>query len=589
MTKWLRVAAAAAVCLLAAGDAWAQQTPVTASSVKMQGIPVPSGMVTLTPVDAAGHAIALKAGGGGLNGPQAFRCTLASGAITGSCTVPDACLASPAHFLYTIVVTDTSFGQPTSQQSFTLKQVPNVCGSSWALDQYAPPATTTNLQPVQSSFGTGSPSGSCNAPAIYTQTGTANAIWICNSGSWVASAGSSSGGLPSGTGIVKVTSSVGGTASSGDLQTAIGSGVYDASGAAAAAQAAAETYAANASNLSSGTLNHALLPALVSGDIPNNGADTSGNAATATALAGTPTPCAAGEFARGILASGDATGCTADVAGSSGQIQWNNAGALAGAAGGLTNGTRWAFGAGSAVDGGPTTTFDGTPLNPAAVLIASESNTSTTPVNGIYSHVTNTPTATPTTLPYALYGAVDFDGDNWNGFGGAAGLIFANYNGTGTGANALSDLIGAEIDANNFSSGEVLDARGLLSECNNLADGTIDTCIAWGSNIQNEGTGTITDAVAVDVPPPDNPSGGAITHMTALRIENLSGTGVGTTQAIDQQGASDENDFAGIINANGGVSGPATAPTGACSVKGWLLTQDGHAVFCDGSTYTNKL
>ncbi|MGC9999631.1 MAG: hypothetical protein ABSE21_05995 [Bryobacteraceae bacterium] len=50
--------------------------------------------------------------------------------------------------------------------------------------------------------------------------------------------------------------------------------------------------------------------ALVSADIPNNAANTSGNASTATALASTPTPCSAGNFPLGIAASGNATGCT---------------------------------------------------------------------------------------------------------------------------------------------------------------------------------------------------------------------------------------------------------------------------------------
>jgi hypothetical protein len=50
--------------------------------------------------------------------------------------------------------------------------------------------------------------------------------------------------------------------------------------------------------------------ALASADIPNNAANTSGNAATATALASTPTPCSAGNFPLGIAASGNAAGCT---------------------------------------------------------------------------------------------------------------------------------------------------------------------------------------------------------------------------------------------------------------------------------------
>jgi hypothetical protein len=50
----------------------------------------------------------------------------------------------------------------------------------------------------------------------------------------------------------------------------------------------------------------------LSADIPNNGANTSGNAATATALAALPTPCT-GQAATGILANGNSTGCFTPV------------------------------------------------------------------------------------------------------------------------------------------------------------------------------------------------------------------------------------------------------------------------------------
>jgi hypothetical protein len=65
----------------------------------------------------------------------------------------------------------------------------------------------------------------------------------------------------------------------------------------------------SASQITTGTLPHAQLPALVSGDIPNNAANTSGNAATSTALAGTPTQCTTGQAPTGILPNGNATGC----------------------------------------------------------------------------------------------------------------------------------------------------------------------------------------------------------------------------------------------------------------------------------------
>jgi hypothetical protein len=35
--------------------------------------------------------------------------------------------------------------------------------------------------------------------------------------------------------------------------------------------------------------------------------------------------------------------------------------------------------------------------------------------------------------------------------------------------------------------------------------------------------------------------------------------------------------------------GPATAPSGSCTTVGWVFSQDGHATFCNGSTWTTKI
>ena len=70
------------------------------------GIPIPAGTAAFTPVSSLGQAIALT-GGGVLNGSAAFTCTITAGALTG-CSVPDACLTTPANILYSIQITNTS-------------------------------------------------------------------------------------------------------------------------------------------------------------------------------------------------------------------------------------------------------------------------------------------------------------------------------------------------------------------------------------------------------------------------------------------------------------------------------------------------
>lgn len=57
-------------------------------------------------------------------------------------------------------------------------------------------------------------------------------------------------------------------------------------------------------------ISHSTLPALLSGDIPNNAADTSGAAGS---LVGTPTKCSAGSYPLGIDSQGNAQNCTVAV------------------------------------------------------------------------------------------------------------------------------------------------------------------------------------------------------------------------------------------------------------------------------------
>lgn len=77
----------------------------------------------------------------------------------------------------------------------------------------------------------------------------------------------------------------------------IASSGFDVAGAAATAQSNAETFAANASNISSGTIGAARVPTL--------NQNTTGNAGTATALATLPSQAPTGQYCTGITAAGN--------------------------------------------------------------------------------------------------------------------------------------------------------------------------------------------------------------------------------------------------------------------------------------------
>ncbi len=135
------------------------------------------------------------------------------------------------------------------------------------------------------------------------------------------------GTLPSGSGLVKVTLGAGTLASSADIVSSVN---ISPTAQFAAALIPALPYQAplgytpapdtttvnghplssnvevSASDINTGTLPHAQLPALLSNDVPNNAANTSGNAGTATKLAAVPNPCTGPQFATGIDASGNA-------------------------------------------------------------------------------------------------------------------------------------------------------------------------------------------------------------------------------------------------------------------------------------------
>jgi trimeric autotransporter adhesin len=182
----LRKVVIALVCVLGLGSiAQAQFTTITASKIFMGGILIPSGTVTFTPVGANGQPIAFSQSGGGLNSPSAFSCTITAGAIVGSCQIPDAALTNPANILYSVQVTNT-----TQQHAFTLQPIPNITGATFALDDYGPPAFTSNVEPIQVSYGTAAPPSTCVSPSFYIQNASGGKLFMCVAGSPVLVTGS---------------------------------------------------------------------------------------------------------------------------------------------------------------------------------------------------------------------------------------------------------------------------------------------------------------------------------------------------------------------------------------------------------------
>ena len=215
MKTLFKAAVIAVCCTLASAVAQAQFTTITATNIRQSGTLISAGTVTFTAVNSSGSAIPFITGAGGLNAPTAFSCTIVNGAITGSCSIPDAALTEPANISYAITITDTA---STPAESFSFQNVPNITGSTWALDQYAPAAPTNNVQPVQMSYGTGAPSGTCVSPALYLRNNSGGQLYMCVAGSYILVTESAGAGLT----IPSVTSLLKGNGSGGVLAAVAG-------------------------------------------------------------------------------------------------------------------------------------------------------------------------------------------------------------------------------------------------------------------------------------------------------------------------------------------------------------------------------
>lgn len=193
MKRLLRAAAALVCAVGLSVCAHAQMTTVTASNIKMKGVPVANGTVTFIPTDALGNPVPVTAGGS-LYDAQGFTGTITAGAIAAGFQVPDECIAVPAtpnvSLSYQVQVYNGS-----TKTSFTLTKVAGVCGTSWALDSYAP---TQNAVIASTGLVSGTnPPAHCSNTSIFYKTTTPSATYNCVSGVYVLQTGS--GGAIAGT------------------------------------------------------------------------------------------------------------------------------------------------------------------------------------------------------------------------------------------------------------------------------------------------------------------------------------------------------------------------------------------------------
>ena len=99
-------------------------------------------------------------------------------------------------------------------------------------------------------------------------------------------------------------------------------------------------------------------------------------------------------------------------------------------------------------------------------------------------------------------------------------------------------------------------------------------------------------------------SGAGYNEYPSLNVQCWSSTASITTSACDLGLSRTGPGTAALGNGTAGDSsaslslstvtanfykGPATAPSGACTTIGWAFSQDGHATFCNGSTWVTKL
>lgn len=295
-----------------------------------------TGTLVLTPPTGATLLVSCGGISGGVTpGPSGpINVTVTAGVISGTLTVTGNDCLAPANTVYLVQYTDGPTGAVWNAQWYIFGSTFSVTNQAVALPGVAvlnPNGNQTINQPAGTSlvenylkvtraflppqYTMAEATYAAVAPGDIVVFTDATVLGSCVSAGggtnrslcrWTGSAWESLGGGAGGGGSATWGAIIGTLSNQADLQAALNAKV--ATTVTVNGHALSSNVVVSASDLTTGTLPHAQLPALVSGDIPNNAANTTG---TAAALGATPTLCSTGQAPTGVLANGNATGCAA--------------------------------------------------------------------------------------------------------------------------------------------------------------------------------------------------------------------------------------------------------------------------------------
>ncbi len=287
-------------------------------------------MIYWTPVLSSGAATVYRQPGGGMATPSPLSTSVSNGAFNLP-SVPDSLLTTPKYLCWRVVLVTPngssllgSCVQPSASNYWFSGTVDNF--DNW-IPSFPPSQTIDYVQSINGCVGVCTVAGGSGESAVYpTFNGLAaynptTGAWIPPTNAMIVSIlgftpynATNPAGYITASALTPypLTSSLGSAAyePTSYFQTALGFTPYNATNPSGYITPSALSPYALISSLGAlatqSTLLHSQLPALQSGDIPNNTAN-SGQAATALAFAATPSgQCAGGTFATGIQANGNA-------------------------------------------------------------------------------------------------------------------------------------------------------------------------------------------------------------------------------------------------------------------------------------------